>query len=242
MLISTNHKIVVLGVPKTGSRTIVKILAPHSIMLGGHAEYPFIAQEVAKKPGGFSPSEVEKIYVFWRDPVKRFISIINHFRSPSHIRFLIRHKPQWFDGVNLSACKGLGDESLEVAAGTFPRHIPPFRIYPFYIPQEVIDQCLAVAEGISPEQMFADDLIMSKSVIARKQVFWHETAPKEKLVVLDFDQFDAGVRRIAADFGLPADTPIPVVNESRKLTTTLSPELEAAVRAYYADDYALKPT
>lgn len=231
MLISTNHRIVVLGVPKTGTRTIKNILAAYSISLKEHAEYSQTVVTAMQTVTGFSPLEVEKIYVFWRDPVKRFISIVNHFRSPKHIPFLIRHKPQWFEGVSLSAYTTLYDRLPYPGMPTFPP-----------LPQEVIDQCLIAAEGISPEQIFADDFLRSGHVVSCRQTFWHRTAPKDKLVVLDFDQFDAGVRRIAADFGLPADTPIPVVNESRKLTTTLSPELEAAVRAYYADDYALKPT
>lgn len=42
-------------------------------------------------------------------------------------------------------------------------------------------------------------------------------------------------------FGVPANTAIPVLNSSESLTTSLSPELEAKVKAYYAEDYQLKP-
>jgi hypothetical protein len=42
-------------------------------------------------------------------------------------------------------------------------------------------------------------------------------------------------------FGVPSSTQIPRNNVSEKLTTSLSSELEARVREYYAEDYALQP-
>lgn len=227
MIISNNHKIVVLGVPKTGTRTIKNILAPYSISLSEHDDYSIVMLNAVIKIPGFSPSEVEKVYVFWRDPVKRFISAVNYFRSPKHIQFLIRHKPQWFNGIDLSAYTTLYNK---MPYGGMPP-FPP-------IPQEVIDQCLVAAEGITPEQIFADELLMT--MYTAKQKLWHKYA-KDKLIVLDFANFEENLRRVAIDFGAPADIVIPKLNESRKLTTSLSPELEAAVREHYAEDYALKP-
>lgn len=232
MLLSNNKKVMMLGVPKTGTRSSLSVLSPYGINLlykapgkneGNHITYTQcceICEDSDFGVQGFSRVGVDKVYIFWRDPVHRFISAINYVRGVRKNRYLLRRKQEWFPSVDFTNYRNpmLGGVNED-----------------FWLSAD------AAAARITPEQIFADAATL-RTEHFRAQVDWYKDVPNDKLIVLDFAQFDAGLRRIAADFGAPADTPIPVVNESRKLTTTLSPELEAAVRAYYADDYALKPT
>jgi hypothetical protein len=61
------------------------------------------------------------------------------------------------------------------------------------------------------------------------------------MIVLNYSAFDENMRIVMDSFGVPSNTEIPRKNASDKLTTSLSPELEAKVREFYAEDYALKP-
>jgi hypothetical protein len=226
MIISNDHKIIVLGPTKTGTRTIKNVLSPYGVFLEEHADYARVLYNCVKKVPDFDESKVEKYCVFWRDPVERFMSGVNHYRSPAYIKFLIRFNPEWFQGIDLSA----------YSDGSDP--VPGAEVAP-EVPQDVLDACIAAAAQIQPEQIFSNSRLFENNPVLRKQAFWYKDIPKDRLVVLRFADFETGLKDLAISFGAPADIQIPRMNESRKLTTTLSPALEAMVRDYYAEDYAL---
>jgi hypothetical protein len=208
MIISNDHKIIVLGPTKTGTRTIKNVLSPYGVFLEEHADYARVLYNCVKKVPDFDESKVEKYCVFWRDPVERFMSGVNHYRSPAYIKFLIRFNPEWFQGIDLSA----------YSDGSDP--VPGAEVAP-EVPQDVLDACIAAAAQIQPEQIFSNSRLFENNPVLR------------------FADFETGLKDLAISFGAPADIQIPRMNESRKLTTTLSPALEAMVRDYYAEDYAL---
>jgi hypothetical protein len=151
---------------------------------------------------------------------------VNHYRSPAYIRFLIRFTPEWFQGIDLSV---YSDGSDPVPGAEEASEVP----------QDVLDACVAAAAQIQPEQIFGNRRLFENNPVLRKQAFWYNNIPKDKLVVLRFADLETSLKDLAISFGAPADIQIPRLNESRKLTTMLSPALEAAVRDYYAEDYAL---
>lgn len=53
--------------------------------------------------------------------------------------------------------------------------------------------------------------------------------------------FEENLRKVAVEFGAPSNIEIPKLNESNKITTSISSELEARIKEYYAEDYSLKP-
>lgn len=226
MIISNNHKIVLMGVPKTGTRSAKSILLPYGIFLEEHPDYVRVLYHCTQKVPNFDALNIEKYYVFWRDPVERFISGVNHFRSQTYIKFLIKFNPEWFVGVDLSPYSNGSD--LEPNSPFMPE-----------IPQNILDDCLEAAKNITPEQIFENTRLRSNNPIFRKQALWYANIPPEKLTVLDFANFEQNLKTVAIDFGAPEDIQIPKLNESRKLTTSISAELEAEVREFYAEDYNL---
>lgn len=226
MIISNDHKIIVLGPTKTGTRTVKNILSPYGIFLEEHADYARIIYNCLQKVPNFNLDGVNSYYVFWRDPVERFISGINHLRSPAYIKFLIRFTPHWFEGIDLSA---YSDGSDPVPGS------PPMPD----IPQGVLDECIAYAPQIQPEQIFAERKLFENNLVLTKQSFWYTGIPTDKLFVLLFSDFTTGLQHLAKEFGAPADIQIPKLNESSKITLSLSPDLEAKVKEFYVEDYAL---
>jgi hypothetical protein len=222
MIISKDHKLVFVCPTKTGTRTTKNVLAPYSIFLEEHADYGRMLYQCSRKIDNFDPSVIEKYYVFWRDPVERFISGANHFRSPNYIKFLIKFKPNWFTGIDLSAYSDGSPETI----------LPE-------IPDNVIQDCLSFAANITPEQIFEDHTLKTNNLVLRQQAFWYRHIPAEKLVILPFTNFESSLKTVAIEFGAPADIQIPRINESRKLTAIITSDLEAKVRDYYAEDYEL---
>lgn len=230
MIFSKSQKTLVLNVPKTGTITCANFLASYRKELSPffvglealkHTSYSELSHFINNPPVngsgvpvelGLDLNSVEKVYLFWRDPVQRFISGANFIRSKNVRNLLFRRKPEWFAQFNPA----------------------------FVMSKEQEAEISEFAKTITPEQVFNEPILMDGTIF-KPQSYWHRDVPKDKLVVLDFAQFESGMRTIAADFGVPVDVPIPKLNESQKLTTALSPELEAAVQAYYAEDYALKP-
>lgn len=222
MIISNDYKFMFIGNPKTGTRTAKQVLSPYGIFLGEHFDPNISLVNARRINPSFDISKIEKIYVFWRDPVERFISGINFLRSTG-VGFLIRHRREWFPGIDLS----MYDE-YPLASGVNPTLIDPTTIPP---------EVFSVAALISTEQLFGDEFLMQSYGLLHKQSRW--ITPIE--TVLDFANFDSNMRIVMNSFGVPANTDIPVLNSSEIITTTLSPELEAKVKAYYAEDYNLKP-
>lgn len=226
MIISNDYKTVVLGPTKTGTRTVKNVLSPYGVFLEEHINYGRVIYNCLQKVPNFNLDGVENYYIFWRDPVERFISGINHFRSPAYIKFLIRFNPHWFTGIDLSPYSDGSDH--EPGSPPMPD-----------IPQAVLDECIAFAPQISPEQIFAEHRLFRNNQVLTKQAFWYNGIPTEKLFILLFSDFAIGLKHLAGLFGAPADVQIPKLNESSKITTSLSTSLEAEVRSYYAEDYEL---
>lgn len=222
MIISNDRKNVMLQVPKNGTLTTKDVLSPYGTWVG-NVDY-MTGISLAKTRHNITFDDSKKIYAFWRDPVERFISIVNYFRSPKYIKFLMRFRPNFFTEIDLLPYKS---ESLNS---------------PFNPPQEIIDACLIAAQSITPEQIFNDKDLMSTSFISVRQSTFYKSVPQNELIIFDFANFEENLRKIAIEFGAPTDIVIPKLNESVHLTTSLSPELEAQVKEYYAEDYLYKPT
>ena len=220
MIISNDHKYLYIANPKTGTRTAVQLLTPYGISLNGeHLTIGISLASAGWLIPNFHMNQIEKIFVFWRDPVQRFISAVNHFRSPRGIHVLIRHHKEWFDGLDLSM---------------YPAPTPGVVPTPITITEEM----LSAAASITPEMIFQNEELRSHSALLSKQSKW--ITPHEKLTVLNFENFENNMRVIATAFGANLSD-VPIVNASNKITTSLSAEFEATIREYYAEDYILKP-
>jgi len=214
MIISKDYKKAFISNPKTGTRSAISILGPYGTVWKNHPNIQTGLLMASTKIEGFTPSMIEKIYVFWRDPVERFISSINYFRSPHGVLFLIKNKPEWFSG--------LVDEID----------------YMNWVPSSEI---LNRAKTITPEQIFYDPNLMFRNEIFNKQSRWIDNS-NELLTVYNYSNFTESMASIAVEFGANnSSLIIPKLNEGIKLTTTLSTELTKAVKDYYAEDYLLKP-
>ena len=219
MLISSDHKTVVLGVPKTGSKTILSVLSSSAGFVGReHSTYPQLILAAESALNLPINDTVEKIYVFWRDPVDRFMSAANFIRS-SAVDWLMRRNPELFPDEN----------------------IPQMGIKPV-----VSNNAKGIAATITPLQIFEDELTRvsgsSPTNICPwliKQSHWIDKLDP-RVIVLDYANFNQNLILVATDFGLTiTSSDIPRINESVKLSQNLSPSLEARVREYYADDYLL---
>lgn len=225
MLLSLNKKLLFLAVPKTGSRSVVNLLRPNALSLKtiydtDHLTYTKCRENVEQNSVDFNMSDIETVYLFYRDPVDRFISAVNYIRTIKNTTntHLLRKKASWFPGIDYSWYIN--------ANGVKP------------LPEDLLAAVNSMASTITPEQIFADEEIMSM-VFFKPQYHWHTDVPPSKLSVLNFSNFEQNVRTLATQFGLAEDVAIPRLNESNKITTSLSPEFEAEIRAYYAADYAL---
>jgi hypothetical protein len=236
MIISKDQRIVLMGPTKTGTRTSKSVLLPYGIFLEEHVDYVRIIYNCIQKVPNFDFLKIEKYYVFWRDPVERFISGCNHFRSPAYIKFLIRFNPQWFTGIDLSPYSN-GLPFTPTTPTESKSILDPLS----EIPQSVINSCLEFAPQITPEQIFNDNQLMTNNTVMQRQQRWHNNIPTDKLFVLEFSNFEENFRKVAVEFGAPSNIEIPKLNESNKITTSISSELEASIREYYAEDYSLKP-
>lgn len=231
MIVSGDQKKIFLGVPKTGTITAETVLSPLGTMINERRNYLDLIESAKTKIQNFDESRIEKVYLFYRDPVERFISAINHLRGNKFLQFTIRYRPQWFPGIDLS----------EYATTIPMADVPPFppELFP-PIREDKFSACLNMVASIPPEQFFNDTELMTYNVHLRKQASFHQNIPNDKKIVLDFANFEANMRSVAVDFGAAPNVIIPKLNTSNKITTSLSPELEAAVKSHYAEDYALK--
>jgi hypothetical protein len=102
----------------------------------------------------------------------------------------------------------------------------------------VTEEMLSAAASITPEMMFQNEELRAHSALLSKQSKW--ITHHEKLTIFNFDNFENNMKVIATAFGANLSD-VPIVNASNKITTSLSAELEARVKEYYAEDYSLKP-
>lgn len=231
MIISKDQKILFLGVPKTGTKSISKVIEPYGTKLLEHGNYFRSIFYGIRNIENFDHLKIQRVYVFWRDPVERFISGVNFTRSKSITETLIRNYPYLF-----------GPTKLDLSPYESPHISPLSKNDPsLKIPKEIVDICYEFAQTITPEKMFKCKPLLMNNMIFRKQAFWHIPKPKGEFIVLDFANFEENLKRVAIDFGAPSNVIIPRINESDHITTSLSPDLEAAVKQYYAEDYTLKP-
>jgi len=104
MIISNDLKFLFIGNPKTGTSTARSVLRPHGYYLcdafstapSHHLTVDECFNLLSNQKPQFNPAQLEKIYVFWRDPIKRFISAYNHVKSTTTgngLELLIKYRP-----------------------------------------------------------------------------------------------------------------------------------------------------
>lgn len=227
MIVSNDKKCFFIANPKTGTRTVFDVIKGNGIFLG---EHPRVAQTIGSfklLDPTFDYAAIEKVYVFWRDPVERFISAVNFLRSSSGGGALLRRNRSWFPSVTLA------DPEL-------PEPMTPLTKI------TITDEILSLLEAVTPEQIFEDEMARLASPcpsglfhVLQKQSLWMDGS--DKMVVLNYANFEANLKRVAADFGVDCgNLVVPVLNKSPPITTSLSANLEAQVRRYYAEDYDVK--
>ena len=113
MLLSNDSKSLFIGNPKTGTSTARSVLQPygfyisdsHSSSPSQHATYDECITLLSALKPSFNLSQLEHIYVFWRDPFKRFISAYNHVKRSLNggngYAVLSRNRPNIFTSDNL---------------------------------------------------------------------------------------------------------------------------------------------
>ena len=82
MIISNDMKSVWMAPPKTGTISIKNVLKPYGIPLtkfGIHPTPEFVVDNIMNEYPHINPDELN-YYVFWRNPVDRFISMANFFK------------------------------------------------------------------------------------------------------------------------------------------------------------------
>jgi len=225
MIISNDSKSIFIANPKTGTITAHTLLKDYGITVGAHTDLSAAIMRVKAKNINFNYKLIENAYVFWRDPVERFISGVNYLRTKAVEQIMIRN-PEWFPAFSYL---NLRDNPPN------PGEILP-RI-------QVTQEMEAVAASITPEKMFESHISNKTTnatlsyLLLEKQSMWISN----NMIVLSYANFDENMRIVMDSFGVPNNTEIPRKNVSEKLTTSLSSELEARVREYYAEDYILKP-
>jgi hypothetical protein len=225
MIISNDLKSIYIGSPKTGSRTALSLLRNYGTVLGDHLTLSQSFYEATKKIDNFDYQVVENVYAFWRDPVDKFISAVNFLRGNRPATLLLKN-PEWFSQFDYSNSITTTENGFQIIDHT-----------------GVTAEMKAAATCITPEQIFEshvngkiNDANKTYMVLEKQSSWiWHG------FNTLYYADFDTGMRVVMDSFGVPENTTIPVLNSSESLTTSLSPELEAKVKAYYAEDYQLKP-
>lgn len=227
MIISNDKKYIFIANPKTGTRSVYNTIKSNGISLGEHfLPAQFIVSFKTKDPS-FDYAGIEKVYVFWRDPVERFISAVNFLRGIGG-GSLVRRNLSMFPNITVK------DSGIPT---------------PGVMPEKIIidDESRNILEAITPEHIFNDEMSIINSEnptgllhVLFKQSKW--MTGSDKMVILDYANFENNLKLVASDFGIDcANLTVPVLNQSTKFTTSLSPELEARVREYYAEDYNFQP-
>lgn len=225
MIVSNDQKSIYLANPKTGSRTAEELLKDYGIIAGQHLTATETMAKIKPQLPDFDYKTVENIYVFWRDPIDRFISGINFLRA-NRPWMILQKNPEWFtnfDYSNLITITNTGTQRFNSAG--------------------ISDELKNAVKAITPEQLFNAEINSKENdpssayMVMEKQSRWIWPG----LNILNYSNFDTNMRTVMNSFGVPSSTQIPRNNVSEKLTTSLSSELEARVREYYAEDYALQP-
>lgn len=226
MIVSNDLKSIYIAAPKSGSRTAEFLLKDYGTFVGDHLTATQTLSAAQREIEGFDYKTVENFFVFWRDPIDKFLSAVNFLRSkrPSHV---LLKNPEWFTQFDYSQYIKTTNTGLKIfdIAGLSP-------------------ELKAAVEAITPEQLLDAHIEAKRTgvgesyMVLDKQSHWIQPG----LNVLDYANFDTNMRTVMDAFGVPANKEIPVMNTSDKLTTTLTTELEIKVREYYAEDFELKPT
>lgn len=228
MIVSNDKKYFFIANPKTGTRTALDVLKSHGIYLADHPHVSAAIGMFQMKDPTFDYHAIEKIYVFWRDPVDRFISAVNFLRSARGGPELLRRNREWFPDVEIK------DPVIPIRGSGITKI-------------EMTDAILEMLAAITPEQIFNDEMERvspphNKQIfhVLQKQGLW--LTGSDKMVILDYANFEHNLKLVASDFGIDcANLIVPVLNKSTQLTTSLSPELEARVQEYYFKDYNFQP-
>jgi hypothetical protein len=211
MIISNDLKYLFIANPKTGTNTARNVLRPygyyisdaHSSSPSQHVTVDECIELLSRQKPEFNPSQLEKIYVFWRDPIKRFTSAYNFVKqsiSGPGLNFLVRTRPNILINNNT----------------------------------DISPENLLLDRINSPSKKYEDPIAQ----ILTKQSKWIK--PSTITQVLNFDDYENNLRIVAAAFGADISTlEIPSLNESSDTGLEITSSLEAMIREYYAEDYAL---
>lgn len=226
MIISHDRQALFIGVPKNGSQTARAVLGQIGVdLVGEMGRHPTVPEAIRLAEARF-PGEViapTAIYAFWRDPLKRFCSAVEfHKRSlPNSFMQLFPERfarfephPRWFetdaDAVKLELRAVIGEISPAEILSALPP--PP-------------------APGVSCQPRGGN------LSFYRPQSEWLGHSP---IVVLDFAEYETGLRQLVDQFGGDAaSVEIPQINAVAGLLPALSISEAELVRAYYREDLPL---
>ena len=180
MLVSHSKKIAVHFNPKTGSQSL------YNFFLGcGLDVCVFSSGHETFDEEGYS------LYAFYRNPVDRFVSAVNHVRKvQKHIELHIYEK---VNNVSISA------EEAEVAYGKSPSENP------YKVP---VSDWIDFLEDI--RQNSNSEIYNQTLVSFRDQIEWLD---KENLTLLNFHDIDNEVIKLATAFGVTPNS-LPHSNKS----------------------------
>lgn len=229
MFISKDFKYLYISNPKTGTTTIRDIFLPyvyyiddpHANERSGHVTQSLCFKILQKQQPKFDPEKIEKIFVFWRDPVERFLSALN---------FLV--EPVFYNQISPIF-------QNTITSKTHPTD-GQFNVISRYL-NDILNPDL-----ITPEFML--DIVLPKiyntedelNLIAQhfsKQTKW--IIPSERVKVFNFNDYENGVRTMGDAFGVKIPDKLKRLNESISKYTSLEPSIESRVKEYYAKDYTL---
>jgi hypothetical protein len=222
MFVSKDFKNLFISNPRTGTKSIRTVFAPHVYMIedphsthfSGHMQISECIRILTQQKINFNQEQIEKIFVFWRDPVEKFISAVNHLNDPQVFNDLTK-KITAVPGFTYSRTVNFIPDNATVDTMT-----PEYVAYNFLPKLDSSDS--------------AKDII---SLHFSKQTRW--IVPSEKLQVLNYANYEDNFRTMAGFFGVDPNIEIPREHESVGGYTSLSASTEAVVREYYAEDYAL---
>lgn len=232
MILSKDHKSLFLSVPKTGSTTMRELLKPYGIPLmsmigvGPHATkqmvdevYPTLYPESEVRP------EDMTVYLFWRDPIDRFMSGVSF--SLQYKNALKRLFPEEFHEMSehmTDEYKNLPDKFTESMLETLPLKTRE-KIMSLVYDENMVFRALECV----------DNLVFTPQ--------WHWYTGSGNIVTLNFHDFENEARRLLTVFGADPSLEIPKKNKKPDFIPKLNitEHYQSVVLDRYLGDIALDP-
>lgn len=217
MMISTEKKVIMFFVPRTGTNTLKTMFestgANFSHLSNAHFGYKNLVEILSIEPGKYGIQDLSeyKIFSFYREPFDRCISIMNYMRRG---RLSVRFFHAFYhDEVPLSCASR--------------------KTYDQWGSDEMRDMCNSVPmiEVFRKFKWF-----MERGVFGKTQKRWLD-GPVEPL---DFRNYDQEVAKVLNALDIdPTGITIPHINPSLTLPEYdhLEPEHEAEIREFLKEDY-----